>query len=479
GCVVAPPSLHVSGQAYNWKCSYSTAPLAEVPDRLAAALNGDPPTLTEAILFGHWAEDSRHKLTLGAAGFLAKAGVGLETTSQIIRNVCAESGDDETPDRLRAVEDTYGKLERGEAVSGLDILDEQLPDDALAILKKAWRKTSVHEVHVPIVGQRFTLSEIMSSTPEPIEWLLSEFVPRLPIVAFAGAPGVGKSWLVEAMGLAIAGGQPFLGQYQTRQAKVILLDAENPKIIVMERIRRLAAGMGLPEDIPFVVRTNVHIDLTQKPGQDGLRSLIEEERPEVVVLDTLSSFHSANENDGQEMTGVMRTLRQFADEFEATFLLLHHLRKASRFNTGNGVDAYKGAVNIAAQTDVAFNMKELPGGVAQIEVVKQRVPALKEKIGVMILDTEKGVEVVQVEGPINRDDLRRQFIEDLMRSRPNEGMSRAEILKAARASNLGNVDPCLKSMKQDGILETTKEGRTVIYRLAPDGLGHADYADAA
>jgi hypothetical protein len=46
GCVLAPPSRHVSGGTYRWLVPLDQAPLPEVPAALRARLDPDPPTMT-------------------------------------------------------------------------------------------------------------------------------------------------------------------------------------------------------------------------------------------------------------------------------------------------------------------------------------------------------------------------------------------------------------------------------------------------
>src|SRR4029453_18054974 len=46
GCVLAPPSRHVSGGSYRWLRALDEAPIPEVPAALRALLDPDPPTTT-------------------------------------------------------------------------------------------------------------------------------------------------------------------------------------------------------------------------------------------------------------------------------------------------------------------------------------------------------------------------------------------------------------------------------------------------
>jgi hypothetical protein len=46
GCVLAPPSRHISGRGYRWLRDLDQAPLPKVPAALRVRLNPDPPTTT-------------------------------------------------------------------------------------------------------------------------------------------------------------------------------------------------------------------------------------------------------------------------------------------------------------------------------------------------------------------------------------------------------------------------------------------------
>jgi Bifunctional DNA primase/polymerase, N-terminal len=46
GCVLAPPSRHISGRPYRWLVGLDQTPLAEVPAALRVRLDPDPPTTT-------------------------------------------------------------------------------------------------------------------------------------------------------------------------------------------------------------------------------------------------------------------------------------------------------------------------------------------------------------------------------------------------------------------------------------------------
>jgi hypothetical protein len=49
GCVLAPPSRHMSGLPYRWLVRLDQAPLAEVPAALRPLLNPDPPTAARPV----------------------------------------------------------------------------------------------------------------------------------------------------------------------------------------------------------------------------------------------------------------------------------------------------------------------------------------------------------------------------------------------------------------------------------------------
>jgi hypothetical protein len=134
GCqTVFPPSNHdETGEPIEWvECgepSHSDwSTLEDVAYRIAAA----------ALLGRYWpAPESRHAAALALGGALARVGVRLEDATLLMHALCAASQDQEVNDRLRAVEDTYTNLVRGEPTTGWPELERTLGEDKAQVVAK-------------------------------------------------------------------------------------------------------------------------------------------------------------------------------------------------------------------------------------------------------------------------------------------------------------------------------------------------------
>ncbi len=127
GYVVAPPSVHPDGPTY---AQMGNAPGIVESDGgflLALESRAEEWPIVEAIL-PTWREGLRHETVLGFAGWLRKrAGFEEDRAVAIVEGICRAADDDELADRVRAVRDTYAKLETEIAIEpflGTDLYAE-------------------------------------------------------------------------------------------------------------------------------------------------------------------------------------------------------------------------------------------------------------------------------------------------------------------------------------------------------------------
>ena len=89
-----------------------------------------------ALMVPVWTPGSRHYMALHVGGWCAHAGLSLETAIDFVRSICELASDEEAPNRVLAVEDSYRKFVAGDAVSGrrlfYDFLARTFPRDVAA-----------------------------------------------------------------------------------------------------------------------------------------------------------------------------------------------------------------------------------------------------------------------------------------------------------------------------------------------------------
>jgi KaiC/GvpD/RAD55 family RecA-like ATPase len=167
--------------------------------------------------------------------------------------------------------------------------------------------------------------------------------------------------IVEGMITAISGdagsGKSTLALMYARDAiqdqrHVLILDRENPRSIVVERLGRLridskspflhywggwvepeAPDPGLPEIVDWVKR------ITKETG-----------RPPFVIVDALTAFHRGDQNDAGQTRAFMDQLRRLSSA-GAGVLIIHHSGKA------DSAKDYRGSSDFKAAVDQAFHVE--------------------------------------------------------------------------------------------------------------------------
>lgn len=157
--MVAPPSLHHSGNRYRWDTSPDTTKLADPPAWLLeakrepqAAKSRRAPNLAicrpapdhlsvevqcvAVILKPFWLEGVRHDLSLALSGFLAKKGWPLRDALSVVETVATQAGDNELGDRRQAVRDSYQRSRQGLRPAAWDRLRSHFPYQVLGLLDR-------------------------------------------------------------------------------------------------------------------------------------------------------------------------------------------------------------------------------------------------------------------------------------------------------------------------------------------------------
>jgi len=203
------------------------------------------------------------------------------------------------------------------------------------------------------------LVKVMNEEPEPVPWLIPGWLAERDCAMVAGEPGSGKSIFTLDMAIAIATGGEFLGTFRIpEQKRVLYLDEEMPPQLARRRLRQLITGRELePEQIEMQYYNRQRVNLDRAESRLGLRRVIEDYRPAVVVLDSLVRFHSRDENSNTEMSAFHEILVDLAEEYSLTWLILHHLAKPSKDKSKQLGHRVRGASDLRAAMDQLYGLE--------------------------------------------------------------------------------------------------------------------------
>lgn len=164
--------------------------------------------------------------------------------------------------------------------------------------------------------------DFLANTSDERDWIVAGHISIATTIVLFADGGVGKTLLTYDICKAVATGQSWNG-FRTKQGKVLIIQTDEPEIDTKERL--YTAGFS---DTPKGV---IKIETKWQFSQiSQLRQWIEHERPVFVVIDSLTSAnrHSSVEEKDASYGAMLYDLRDIANEYKCSIMVLHHENKA-------------------------------------------------------------------------------------------------------------------------------------------------------
>jgi hypothetical protein len=155
---------------------------------------------------------------------------------------------------------------------------------------------------------------------ESIAYLVEGLLPAADVHIAVGDSGLGKTPWAYQLGLCVATGKPFLG-HDVRQGRVLYFDFENGREEILGVCQSICGYLGIkspPTD--FLV-------LQDNGNPPRPVDAIADNKPVLVIVDTLRAFHPDAEGKNAESGRFLGELRRTARSANCAILLLHHIRK--------------------------------------------------------------------------------------------------------------------------------------------------------
>lgn len=194
---------------------------------------------------------------------------------------------------------------------------------------------------MPVVS----MEDIYGMVFSPKEWIIKGIL-RSGLYILAGAPKVGKSFLVGQIAYHISVGRPLWG-YPVHRSLVLYMALEDDHQRLQERMFRMF-GVESTKDLYF--------SISAKNLREGLEEQIAgfvKDHPgtRLIIIDTLKKIRPGDDDtysyarDYADMT----QLKKIADDNGICLLLVHHTRKkddeSDAFNTVSGTNGLTGAAD--------------------------------------------------------------------------------------------------------------------------------------
>jgi RecA-family ATPase len=315
--------------------------------------------------------------------------------------------------------------------------------------------------------------ELMKEASEVV-WQVESILAKGAAMVVVADAGVGKTWFVLDLALAVDQGLLWLGHFEVQQGKVLILDEENADALLRRRLEKLLRAHEMAEDgselgIEFL--TGEGVNLSNAAYVAALDAVLDKMRPDLVIVDALVRIHQGNENDAGEMARLFGIFKQWMKRYGCSFVFCHHQRKPG-IAGNNPSSMYRGSSEIRAFVDTHLDLRRVRGdekGVFIVEQAKSRYDEPLPAFEVEVVDIAEGATAVRHLGDSNRHDKDKfekalEFVDGLLAD--GEWHTRDEIEEKGKSAGFKRdmLDKARMQLVQSEELEEGKDGKKKRFR---------------
>lgn len=169
----------------------------------------------------------------------------------------------------------------------------------------------------------------------PVDFIAGRLMVRGQQVALIGDGKAGKSLFTLEWAWRIAAGLPFLGDDARPPLRVMYVDQENTDDDIQERLLSLGATAETLTNLTYL-SFPLFRPLNTQPGGADLLAAVDEHKPAILVLDTISRMIRGKENDADPWLDLYRhTLMPLKARKVSSIRLDHFGKDQTRGGRGN------------------------------------------------------------------------------------------------------------------------------------------------
>jgi hypothetical protein len=241
-------------------------------------------------------------------------------------------------------------------------------EPAKALFREAWSKATVKQPETPeekisLRSFRQNIEPTRGQKPE----MIGGIFPRGGVSVMAGQQGTGKSLLMQKFCSDVSLGGEILDGVSGYAAKrkTVYFVGELPVNTMNDR-QRTAEWKQNPDNLILYSRITfakkqIPLDLDDGEGFQNVAEIIMDEKPDIVVFDSLMSFLSCDESDMKAMQGAFTKMVRLADDLQCSVVVVHHIRKRKALERANRLhmDDIIGSSIITRNASLAIGAEKL------------------------------------------------------------------------------------------------------------------------
>ena len=350
GYVVVPPSLHPSGNYYAWAemMSPDDVDMAEMPQ---------------------WLLEQTKQKGLGKKNH--------EEWEKIIGGVAVGSRNDAAARMTGMLVGQYPQDKWDSfcwpLIAGLNQLNKPpLEEKELRVTFDSIAKRELSSREVPPLLKEWvpaiSILELCKKDFPEKKWVVENIFERATIGQLSAAPNQWKTWTMWHMAICIATGRKVFDKFEVNKQGVLIVNEEDPEMMLKERSLML---LGEVEDMPLYIHAEKGIKLEDKTVSKLIEE-VKEKKLGVIIFDSLSVIHTADENSAQEMGAVFEQMKRFTREGITVFFTNHHRKKSlKRWEKDDLQEQVRGSSVINAVPSGHITCEEKTQGEDKFVIIRQ------------------------------------------------------------------------------------------------------------
>lgn len=309
-------------------------------------------------------------------------------------------------------------------------------------------------------------------TPEPSKPIIDGVLRRGHILMLTGPPKAGKSWGMGHLAYAVATGTDWMG-FKCHEGTVCYVDTElDPKSLFV-RLDRIRSQLGLMDSHGNIMAMSLRGKaIDAETLVNTITDAYGEQPPALVIIDSIYSIETGDENNAGDMRGMMMQLGRLASLGSAIGFAHHHAK--GNAGTRNVIDRGSGSGVFGRFVDAMVDLTPVEPDKEQREMLDARYDerAVPMRMSFVLREfADPGTRNVVFDYP-----LIREVDGDFMDDAPEQGTAEAARRKGGESNRRrndhrwGSIDEALgRAVNQcylDGVPATRKN---VAERATIDG----------
>lgn len=362
GFIVLSPSLHESGGKYRWLTDFRI-PMSVLPDS-AIPLDMIKGTTKPP----EWIEEALKGMAVGNID---------DTLMSILGKM---RHDNWSADAAFTLLQPFA-IERGAT-------DGHVKDK----IQNVWSRYEAKASAVVENEEAETVEKFLEND-EKVTWIVPNLIAKNSIGFCVGLPEAQKTWLMMDLAVKAATGGEWCGLFPVARTKTLFIEQERFKGETQRRFRSLLNGVDCGDNLHIKCGSSIKIDLEH--SFNAFVRLLEKLRPELVIIDSLVTIHTKEENNRTEIQSVMEKFKALRQQFNCAFFFISHSNKfafqAAKEGNEPDVSLMAGSIALPAAAETVFMVQKATGGGSTVHHVKSTLSEKIKPFGVVVEDIPNGI----------------------------------------------------------------------------------------